>query len=373
MPKNLTKPFVIILMILVLFGCYFVFRPFLKEILIAVIMATVFYTPFEWLSRRLRGRRNLAALIMCLLLVLIIIIPALRVLVYAGQKSVAAYSQTVQFFDSHDLNDVFKSDTFQNSIFKNIDLIGFSERNEHIKSVFLNTLKQSSNWLLSGATMAVKETTNFIVSLVLIILTMFFFFVDGKNLLHRLMYLSPLPNHYDQEIFKKFRSVSYATFISIFVTAAAQGVVGAIGFAIVGFPALLAGVIVGLLSLLPYLGSMIFYIPMGIYYLLVGRIWQGIFILLWGLFIIGFIDNIIRTYMVKGKAEVNPIFAFFSILGGITLFGFWGIVLGPLILAITVTIFHIYELEFCGSLEGCDPNNPIVIPKKKKEKLIKIG
>jgi len=145
MPKNLTKPFVIILMILVLFGCYFVFRPFLKEILIAVIMATVFYTPFEWLSRRLRGRRNLAALIMCLLLVLIIIIPALRVLVYAGQKSVAAYSQTVQFFDSHDLNDVFKSDTFQNSIFKNIDLIGFSERNEHIKSVFLNTLKQSSN------------------------------------------------------------------------------------------------------------------------------------------------------------------------------------------------------------------------------------
>jgi predicted PurR-regulated permease PerM len=94
---------------------------------------------------------------------------------------------------------------------------------------------------------------------------MFFFFVDGKKMLTRLMYLSPLPNKYDQEIFKKFRSVSFTIFISTFVAAIAQGVVGAIGFAIVGFPAFLAGVLVALLSLLPYIGSMVFYIPVGIY------------------------------------------------------------------------------------------------------------
>ncbi|MHB8904399.1 MAG: AI-2E family transporter, partial [Patescibacteria group bacterium] len=120
---------------------------------------------------------------------------------------------------------------------------------------------------------------------------------------------------------------------------------------IVGFPPFLAGVLVALLSLLPYLGSMIFYVPVGLYYLAVGKIWQGIFVLLWGMLIIGTIDNVIRTYMIKGKVAVNPIFAFFSILGGIALFGFWGMILGPLIIALAVTVFHIYEIEFADSLE----------------------
>ncbi len=66
--------------------------------------------------------------------------------------------------------------------------------------------------------------------------------------------------------------------------------------------------------------------------------------------------------MIKGRAEVNPVFILFSILGGIALFGFWGIILGPLLVALAVTIFHIYEMEFCDSLEGCDP----VVEARKK-------
>ena len=235
----------------------------------------------------------------------------------------------------------------------NFDRYDFDDK--IFKDTVLNALKESSNWLLSGATLILKETTGFAVSLVLIIITMFFFFVDGEKIMKRLMYLSPLPNRYDRELFHKFRSVSYTIFISTFVAAIAQGLVGAIGFAIVGFPALLAGVLIALLSLLPYIGAMIFYVPVGLYYLLVGNIWQGIFILLWGFLIIGTIDNVIRAYMIKGKAEVNPIFVLFSILGGIALFGFWGVLMGPLLVALAVTILHIYELEFCSTLEsrGC--------------------
>jgi predicted PurR-regulated permease PerM len=88
--------------------------------------------------------------------------------------------------------------------------------------------------------------------------------------------------------------------------------------------------------------------------LLIGSIWQGIFILIWGFLVIGTVDNIIRAFMIRGKAEVNAIFVLFSILGGIVLFGFWGIVLGPLIVTLATTIFHIYELEFCGDLERCN-------------------
>ncbi len=352
MPKNLTKPFLLILVLLVIIGCYLVFRPFLTEILVAAILATIFYRPFNALARFLKGRRNLAAILMCLLLVAVIILPTIRLIVYGADKSVAAYNETVSFFSDHNLNDVFRNDFFQNSALRYLNLDKYNFQDQAFQDAFLSTLKQSSDWLLSGATFAIVETTNFLVSIVLIILAMFFFFVDGKKMLTRFMYLSPLPNKYDQELFRKFRAVSYTTFVSTFVAAIAQGVVGAIGFAIVGFPAFLAGILVALLSLIPYLGSMIFYVPVGIFYLLIGDIWQGIFIFLWGAIVIGTTDNIVRAYMIKDKAEINPIFVLFSILGGIVVFGFWGVILGPLIVALAVTVLHLYELEFCGSLEG---------------------
>ncbi len=356
MPKNLTKPFLLILVLLVIVGCYLVFRPFLTEIFVAAILATIFYRPFIAFTRFLKGRRNLAAILMCLLLVLVIILPTVRLIIYGAEKSVATYDETVAFFHDHSLNDVFRNDFFQTSALRYLKLTNYNFQDQAFQDTILTTLKQSSDWLLSGATFAIRETANFLISLVLIILAMFFFFVDGKKMLTRLMYLSPLPNKYDEELFRKFRTVSYTTFVSTFVAAAAQGVVGAVGFAIIGFPAFLAGVVIALLSLLPYIGSMIFYIPVGIYYLLIGDIWQGVFILIWGAVVIGSTDNIVRAYMIKDKAEINPIFVLFAILGGIVMFGFWGVILGPLVVALAVTIFHLYELEFCDKLDsaGCE-------------------
>ncbi|MFA6529857.1 MAG: AI-2E family transporter [Patescibacteria group bacterium] len=370
MPQKLTKPFILILVGLVLAGCYLVFKPFLTEIIVAAILASVFYTPFLRFSNFLKGRKSLAALLMCLLLLVIIILPSIKLMVYAGEKSVDAYSATVEFFDNHTINDLFKTEFFDRGVLRRINVDNFDFHSENFKNALLTTFKESSNWLLSGATFAVKETTSFIVSLVLIIITMFFFFVDGEKMLNKLMLLSPLQNKYDKELFRKFRVVSRTTFVSTFVVALAQGAVGAIGFAIIGFPAFLAGILVAVLSLLPYVGSMIFYVPVGIYYLLTGDVWQGIFILLWGMLIIGTIDNVIRTYMVKDEAEINPVFVFFSILGGIVLFGFWGVVLGPLLIALAVTVFHIYELEFCDSLDGenCrELRNEVAIAERAEE------
>jgi predicted PurR-regulated permease PerM len=351
MTKSLTKPFLLLLLALVLVASYLVFKPFLTEILIAAILVSIFYTPYLKLTKFLKGRHNIAALLMCLLLVVLIIIPTVRFVIYAGQQSVEAYSQAVVFFNQHSVDGVVQPSIVPESISKFLNINDYYD-NDSFKNILLDVFQRASDWLLSGAATLLKGTTSFVISLFMIIITMFFFFVDGKKMLERLMYLSPLPNIYDREIFQKFRSVSYVTILSTFVTAGAQGIIGAIGFAFVGFPAFLAGVLVALLSLLPYLGSMIFYVPVGLYYLAVGQIWQGIFILLWGAIVIGNTDNIIRAYMIKGKAQVNPIFIIFSILGGISLFGFWGVIIGPLVIAIAVTIFHIYELEFCESLDG---------------------
>lgn len=369
MTKNIAKPFLLLLVFLVLLGCYFIFRPFLTEIFVAIILVSVFYRPYEYVVKKFKGRTNLAALLMCLILVLLIVLPVLRVVVYAGQKSVVAYSQATEFFNSNDIGDVLNSGSFQDGVLSYLNLDELVAQNEEIKGFFLDILERLSNWIISGATSVVKGTTNFIISLVMIIIAMFFFFIDGKKMIKKLMHLSPLPDKYDKEIFHKFRAVSYTTFVSTFLVAAIQGVAGAIGFAIVGFPALLAGLLVGLLSLIPYLGSMLFYVPMGIYYILIGDVWQGVFILSWGAIIIGGVDDLLRAYLIKGKAEVNMVFVLFSIIGGISLFGFWGVVLGPLIVALAVTIIHIYELEFCDQLDNCDPDKKILEVDKKDKSL----
>ena len=354
MTKNFTKSFLIILVVAVLIVAYLIFRPFLTEIFVAAILVSVFYKPFELLAKFLKGRRNLAAILMCLMLVLIIIIPSVKFITYAGQKSVGVYTATATFFENNKAGDIFKNELFTTGALSFLKLDKLNLANEAFQGTILEVSKKISTTFISGATVAFKETTKFVVSLALIIMTMFFFFVDGAKILKRLMYLSPLSNKHDRIIFSKFRKVSYTIFVSTFVAAIAQGLVAALGFGIVGFPPLLAGILVALLSLIPYVGSMIFYVPVGIFYLLSGDIWQGVFLLAWGFLIIGTIDNIIRAYMIMGDAEVNPVFVLFAILGGLSLFGFWGIVLGPLIIALMVTIFHIYELEFCESLDGGD-------------------
>jgi predicted PurR-regulated permease PerM len=350
MPKNLARPFILILVVLVLVACYWIFKPFLTEILVAAILASVFYTPFERFARLLQGRKKLAAGLMCLFLIVIVIIPAIQVIIYAASQSVATYNQAVDFFNHNNVNTWLQSGVLPSSLSHYLSTYNFS--NESLKNAVLGAFKDFSDGLLGIATLAIKETTNFIFSLILIIATMFFFFVDGPQMCRRLTHLLPLPEKYNRELLNKFSAVSSSTFISTFVALVSKGLLGALGFAIVGFPVFLGAMLVAFLSLLPYIGSAFLYAPLGLYYLLVGDIWQGILTLVWGFLLIGTLDNVIIAYMVKDKAEINPIFLLFAILGGLAIFGFWGIIIGPLIVALAVTVINIYEMEFCDLLEN---------------------
>ena len=139
MTKSLTKPFLLLLLGLVLVGCYFVFRPFLMEIFVAAIMASIFYTPYLKLTRFLKGRQNLAALLMCLFLVMLVIIPTVRLVVYAGQESVDAYAQAVNFFNQHSVNGVLQPSALPDKLFGIFDLSRYYD-NESFLILFLDVL-----------------------------------------------------------------------------------------------------------------------------------------------------------------------------------------------------------------------------------------
>ncbi len=341
MKKLIYKPFLIFLILASLAGLYFIFKPFLIEIIIATVLVSVFYRWYERLAKTLWNKKYLASFIMCLLLLAVIIIPVSSLIIYASKKAVVAYEG---------VNSVMtKADSFQYGFLEKLD---FDDNTKGAISGFIvDVTKNISDWLVSGATLIAKQTTSFIVSLLLILLTMFFFFVDGRKIAEKLILLSPLPNKYDLEIIKKFRRVSQVTLVSVFVTAFFQGLSGGLGFLIIGWPFVFTFIITGFLSLIPFIGASLFYFPAAIYLIATGQIWQGIFILIWWWLIVNGLDEVLRAYIIKGRAEVNFIFVVFSVLGGISLFGFWGVIIGPMIVALAITILHIYELEYDGGLE----------------------
>lgn len=342
MQKIFFKPFLIFLVVLSIVALFILFRPFMVELIIAAVLVSVFYKVYEKITKFLWGRKYLASFVTCILLLLIILIPMSNLLVYASKKASVAYTSVEGLLNN--------SDILHFSLLEKmgIDNDGYRE----VVSGFINDIvKNINNWLVSGATFVLKGTSKFIVSLILIVFTMFFFFVEGKEMARKLILWSPLPNKYDLEIINKFRRVSRTILISVFVTALFQGVVGGLGFLIIGWPFIFVFVIMALLSLIPYIGSAIFYVPVVLYLIFTGQVWQGIFILAWCWLVVSNTDELIRAYLIKGKAEVNPIFIIFSILGGVSMFGFWGVVIGPIIIALAITVFHIYELEYDGALE----------------------
>jgi predicted PurR-regulated permease PerM len=342
--KTLQRSFLLLLIAAIILACYFIFRPFLAEMMVAAVLVSVFYTPFLWLTKKLGGRRGISALLMCILVVLLVIVPIANILFYAAQQSIVAYTYLRDFVASLSGGSAVQINSSIQVVYD------FVLENEFAKNTLLGVVDYLKQWFASGAGFIIIGTTNFFVSLALIILTMFFFFIDGEKMLDRLKRWTPLSSQYDHEIFKKFRVVSYSTMLSTFVTAIAQGLIGAVGLFIVGIPAVLGGVAMAFLSLIPYFGAGLVWAPIAAYLLISGQIWQGIFLIAWGAGVVGSADNLIRAYIIKGKAEVHPIFVIFSILGGIALFGFWGVVFGPLIISLAVTIMHIYEMEYRESL-----------------------
>jgi predicted PurR-regulated permease PerM len=343
--KKLTSViFLLVILVLVLLASFFVLRPFLTEIIIAMVLVSIFYPLYGWLLGKLKGRKSIASLIMCLLILILIIVPLVNFVFYLSGRSIEAYGAIREYLEKNPIEEIIN-----HGVLEKLDFFGL--KNVKLQDYLINIAGKINEFIISVATAFLKGTTQFVTSLILIIFSMYFFFKDGDRLLGKLMELTPLANKYDRAIFKKFRDVGYSTILSTFITAIVQGLVGGIGFMIIGLPAFFPAVIMTVLSLLPYIGSAIVWLPVGVYLLFVGQIWQGIFLLAWGLLVVSLIDNFLRPYLIKGKAEVHPIFIFFSILGGIALFGFWGIIFGPLIIALTVTILDIYEKEFKEVLE----------------------
>ncbi len=333
----------------VLYAAFLIIWPFLTAIILGAIIVTLSFETFRKVRARLGGKSPRAAVVMLIAIILILILPftIVGILLVQQAQTVIERMQSVDAQQIIQRIDLTSRLQWVRRIVPTFDPSTISP-----EKLFLPAVRQIPNWVATHGGAVVGGLAGLVFSFGLVLLSSFYFYVEGETILEELAALSPLPSSYDREFGVKFKDVIEATFRGQMSTAVAQGVATGIGLAIARVPgAAFWGAVATIISLLPMVGAALIWIPADIYLFITASMglrgyWSPIFLLVWGLVVISLIDNIVRPWAMKGKSELPAIPLLFAVLGGMQAFGFVGLVIGPLVFSLLMTIIDIYKRSF---------------------------
>jgi predicted PurR-regulated permease PerM len=191
-----------------------------------------------------------------------------------------------------------------------------------------------------------QNTLDFSVNFLVMLYLLFFLLLDGDKLMRRIQRAVPLDPKVQQRLYRNFTSVVRSTVKGNVVVAAIQGALGGIALMVLGIPgALLWGVIMALLSLLPAVGAALVWGPISIYLLASGKVAQGLGLIAWGTVVIGLVDNLLRPMLVGKETRMPDYVVLISTIGGMSLFGISGFVIGPVIAALFIAAWDLSAAE----------------------------
>jgi predicted PurR-regulated permease PerM len=318
-----------------LYVCWLIFQPFFNVLLWAAVLAVVFYP----LHRRIQERTTkpvVAAGVSTLLVVLLILLPVTFITVAVVRE----LSGAATAFQSSDR-------TLENSLPPGavwlLDRAGqYIHIDREAARVFMIERMQTWGTALAASTLVVVGgVVGAIVQMVLVVFTLFYFFRDGDRIVKAAYELVPLQRAQLQDIITRTKEVVGATVYGVLAISAIQGVLGTFIFWALGLPsALLWGVVMFFLSMIPMAGAFLVWVPAAIYLALIGAYTKTIVLVVWGVVVIGSIDNVLSPRLVGRRASLHELLIFFAVLGGIQLFGVLGLVLGPVTVALTLALIE---------------------------------
>jgi predicted PurR-regulated permease PerM len=210
-----------------------------------------------------------------------------------------------------------------------------------------------SAFLVSRSASIFSGITHFVINFFVMIFALYYLLLRGPGIPHELRQLSPFRAEYEEKIIEKFRALAVATFGGSFATALIHGTAGGVIFFFFGLPSpLLWGAVMAFLSLIPVVGSALVWAPLAAYYILTGAAWKGIILLVVFIGVVGIVDYVVKPILIRRGAEIDTLWVFLSVLGGIGVFGFLGLFLGPFLLTLLLVLVEIYKVEFRDELGG---------------------
>lgn len=322
----------------------YLLKPFFGAVFWACVIGVLFYPLQRRLLERWEQRPNLAALTTLTVCVVIVVIPVLFVIGSFFQEGVALYQrmQSGELNPGEYLDQIRQAFPAVQNVLERLG-VDFSNLKEQIASAAIT----ASRFIAQNAVSLGQGTLQFVMSLGLMLYVAFFLLRDGPKLVAMLVRALPLGDEREHMLFAKFAEVTRATVKGNLVVAAIQGTLGGIIFGILGIPgALLWGVVMILLSLIPVVGAGLIWAPVAIYLFAVGDWIQGLVLAGFGVGVIGLVDNVLRPILVGRDTKLPDYIVLLSTLGGLVMFGMNGFVIGPLIAVLFAAFWGIFIREF---------------------------
>lgn len=341
--------FTLIFLVLI-FISFLIIKPFLTAVLTGVIFSYIFYPVYSRIYKKIRNK-NISSLITSVLVILIITMPLFFVLNTISREAYTTYLLSRQKLASGQfLEECTPAD-------KTVCKISnfFSDRinDPQTKYYYDTTIKGITTKITGSISNLLFSVPLFMLDMFIVLFVMFFLFRDGKIFIDKIERIMPLKSKYRKHVFKKLNDMAYAVIYGSIIIAIIQGALGGIGFLMFGLPSpLLWGIVMMFASLIPYVGSSLIWLPASLILIFSGYInsestlmVKGILFILYGVFIIGTIDNILKPKIIGDKGGLHPVLVLLGVVGGLNLLGFIGVIIGPIVLAMLVTFIGIYEEE----------------------------
>lgn len=340
---QLQRGFFLFLLAAVTVAFVWILMPFFGAVLWGVALAILFTPLYKRLLKRFGNKRRTAAALATLAIVLVIVIIPLSMIAVTLVQDVVLVTQRIR---SGELNFV---NYFQQIVgalpdwtMRLLDRFGLGNFEAILEKLSAGAA-QGSQMLASQAVSIGQNTFDFLVSFFVMLYLLFFLLRDGADLSRTIREAVPLARPHTHYLLNKFTTVIRATVKGNVVVAAVQGTIGGLAFWALGVQgALLWGVVMAFLSLLPAVGAALIWAPVAIYFLATGAIVKGLVLIFVGVFVIGLVDNLLRPILVGKDTQMPDYIVLISTIGGMALFGISGFVIGPVVAALFMAVWGLF-------------------------------
>lgn len=341
--RRIANTFLLSLTAIALYLCYVIAKPFIMPIILAFVLAIAFHPVHAFLNKYIRNH-NFAAFVSTLLVILIIILPAISIGIAVTRELADLYQSLGERSAEEGGWTPYLLHTLERPIGwlgRYVDLSTFD-----LRQTLLNRIQEASAYLVSFAAGAVGNLTSLVVNSVIAFFTLFFLFREGRHLRRRASAVLPLNEAQIEKLLTGISSTISASLYGTLAVAFAQGFLTSMAFWGLGLPSpILWGIVTMIFSLIPMVGSGLVWLPASLFLMASGHIGKGIFLLAFGAGVIGMVDNFLRPYVMSGQVKLPTLLLFFALLGGVQQFGIIGLFVGPIVLAVTMTLFGMLREE----------------------------
>ena len=343
--QNIILWFFLVLFLVSAFMLGRLFWPFISVLVLAAVVTSIFKPFYKFLNRKISP--FFASLLTCVFIFFILFIP---IIFFVGILSKEAYGLYLMGKDAV-ISDQIKTILESSKILEKINLV-LSNLNLEITGEQLNKGvselgKVVGLFLYQQASSIASNALKFFVYFFFMLLVIYYLLIDGDKLVAFIIDLSPLPKEQDEKLIQKFKDMAGAILIGNGLCGLIQGVAGGILFSLFGLRSpFMWGVIMVLLAFLPIIGIGIVFIPAAIYLILKGRVAAGVFFVVFYIILSGGIEYLLKPKLVGQRVKMHTLLVFFSIIGGLKMFGILGIIYGPLVATAFLTLTDIYYTSY---------------------------